>query len=67
MEKLPNTSKKLITRKEACQRYGISLRHLDELLRAGVLPHIRLGRRCIRIPLDKADASLESLTTGGRK
>ena len=61
-----NTDKKLITRQQATKRYAVSLRHLDGLICAGVIPSVRLGKRCIRIPVEKADASIESLTIGGR-
>jgi hypothetical protein len=55
------------TRAQIAARYYISLRHLDYLIEDGIIPTVRLGKRCIRIPLDKADASLESLIIGGRK
>ena len=56
-----NVSKVLMTRREAAQRYAISLRSLDTLIAEGVLPTVRLGRRMVRIPVVKADAVVEQL------
>ena len=55
------------TRAQIAERYSISKRHLDYLIRDGVIPSVRLGKRCLRIPIAKADAYLESLQTGGMK
>ncbi len=55
----------LMTKREACQRYSLSLRHLSDLVSSGVLPQIKLGRRCVRLPITQCDAAMEALVTGG--
>jgi hypothetical protein len=45
----------LIRKPEACRRYGISLRFLNELIAEGSVPVRKLGRRCARIPVAEAD------------
>ncbi|MEE4210110.1 MAG: helix-turn-helix domain-containing protein [Parvularcula sp.] len=56
----------LMTKREAAARYRVSLRQVTALIGDGVLPAVRLGRRCVRVPVAKADAVMNSLTTGGR-
>lgn len=58
-------SPRYITRQNAAARYEVSIRHLDGLIRDGIIPAVRLGKRCLRIPVAKADAVVESLETGG--
>ena len=55
------------TRAQMAARYSISPRHLDYLIKDGIIPSIRLGKRCIRIPVSQADAYLKSLQIGGNK
>ena len=55
----------LLSRPEAAARYGLGLRTLDRFLAEGVIPSVRLGRRCCRIPREAADAFFRKLTTGG--
>jgi excisionase family DNA binding protein len=55
----------LLTRREIALRYGISLRHLDYLIRDGIIPSVRLGKRCLRIPVEAADKVVRDLQTGG--
>lgn len=45
----------LIRKPDACRRYGISLRFLDDLIAEGSIPTRKLGRRCCRIPVAAAD------------
>lgn len=45
----------LIRKSDACQRYGISLRFLNDLIAEGRIPSRKLGRRCLRIPVAAAD------------
>lgn len=52
-------------RPEFAARWQISLRQLDLLIEAGICPRIKLGRRLVRIPVEKADAALMSYCTGG--
>ena len=52
------------TRAQIAARYSISPRHLDYLIKDGIIPSVRLGKRCIRIPVREADAYVKSLQTG---
>lgn len=56
----------LMTRKEASQRYSVSLRNIDYLIHDSVIPTIKLGRRCIRIPVADADKAILQFRTGGK-
>lgn len=56
----------LMTREQACRRYALSLRKFDQLVQAGVVPAIRIGRRGIRIPVQKADEAFLALSVGGK-
>ena len=53
----------VLTRREAAQRYRMSLRQLDNLLRADVLPQLRIGRS-VRIPVQQADEAILSFAVG---
>jgi len=57
----------LATRRVIATRYSISLRHLDYLIRDGIVPSVRLGKRCLRIPVEEADKIVHALQTGGLK
>lgn len=50
--------RKFITRAEASVRYHLSIRKIDSMIEAGTLPAARISRRCIRIPVQKADAAI---------
>jgi hypothetical protein len=52
------------TRAQMAARYSISPRHLDYLIKDGIIPSVRLGKRCLRIPVSEADAYVKSLQTG---
>lgn len=58
---------KYINREQAAKRYSISIRKLDYLIEDGVIPAARLGKRCLRIPVERADAIIARLETGGAK
>lgn len=62
-----NDRKSYLTRGEAASRISISVRHLDDLVRAGIIPSVRLGRKCVRIPVVGLDSALKRLETGGIK
>lgn len=47
-----------MTRKEAATRYSLSVPQVDRFIVEGVLPSIKFGRRCLRIPVKLADQSL---------
>lgn len=57
----------LITREAAAKRYSVHVNYLDRLIAEGVIPTVKLGRRCVRIPVTLADSALEQLATGGVK
>jgi len=57
---------KYITKQEAAKRYGLCLRYVSILIEQGILPSVKLGRRCVRLPVEKCDKALESLEVGGR-
>ena len=44
-------------------RISISKRFLQELCAQGVIPTIKLGRRCVRIPVQRALEILRKLET----
>lgn len=64
-EHAPKEDAILITKKQAADRYSISLRFLSELIDAGVIPSIRLARKCVRVPVDAADKAIMHYRTGG--
>ncbi|MDR2982569.1 MAG: hypothetical protein LBV12_10030 [Puniceicoccales bacterium] len=48
------------------EHIGISKRHLLRFVSSGLIPSIRLGHRCVLIPVAEADATLLKLSTGGK-
>ena len=58
-----DTTPFVLTRREAAQRYRMSLRQLDSLLRADVIPQLRIGRS-VRIPVQQADEAILSFAVG---
>lgn len=61
------SSRKYITRQEASDRYGLSVRKIDMLIEDGTLPAAHISKRCIRIPIEKADAAIDALGKDGAK
>lgn len=57
----------LLNREAAAKRFAISTRFLAELTAEGVLPVVRLGRRCVRWPLAECDEIILRYKTGGAK
>lgn len=57
----------LVDRPTAAKRYGVSLRYLDMMINDGVIPSIKLARRCVRIPVAEADKSIMRFKAGGAK
>jgi hypothetical protein len=45
----------------------MSKRHVQRLMRRGILPFIKMGHRSILIPIAEADASLMTLAVGGNR
>lgn len=62
-----HTDPLLIDRRAAAVRYSLSLRTVDTLLTDGILPRVKLSKRCTRIPVAEADAMIMNLKTGGLK
>lgn len=58
---------KYINRAQAAKRYGVSIRKLDYLIEDGIIPAARLGKRCLRIPVHRADEVIARLVTGGAR
>lgn len=54
----------LTSRRDYARRIGVSLRQLDYLVADGIIPVVRLGRRCVRIPVEQADAAILKNSTG---
>lgn len=63
------TSRQYLTYRQAAEKTGTSERLIWQLVRDGVLPHVKFGR-CVRIPSDKldawADAQMEGASTDAR-
>ena len=59
------TNARALTAQAFANRYSLSLRFVRELCAEGILPQIKLGSRCVRIPLEEADAALMAYKTGG--
>ena len=55
-----------MTRKSFAERWELSERHVNKLAYDGVIPVIKLGRRCSRIPIAEADAALMAFMKGGK-
>jgi hypothetical protein len=53
-------------RADFAKRWSICLRALDHLVTAGIVPTVKLGKRCVRIPVEQADAALMAYQTGGK-
>jgi len=47
-----NTEKKLLSFREAAQFLGVSLQTLRQWKSRGLVPHVRLGRRCLLRQVD---------------
>jgi hypothetical protein len=47
-----------LTRKSFADRWELSERYVNELIHHHVLPTVKLGRRCVRIPIEQGDAAL---------
>ena len=54
-------------RKDFALRWSICLRTLDDLVTAGIVPTIKLGKRCVRIPVETADAALMAYIANGKE
>lgn len=52
------------THEQFAARTNISKRFVQELCANGVIPTIRLGRKCVRIPVSRALAKLRDMEVG---
>lgn len=54
--------KKLATARELAARYGVCRRTITNWVSSGRLHQIKLGRRCSRFDVEKADAEIARFT-----
>ena len=57
-------NQRAITREEFAARWNLSPRYVSDLITDKVLPYVKLGRRCLRIPIPEADQALLSQFSG---
>lgn len=63
---MPNTTQQiLVTVPEAAKLLGIKTWRAYALIRAGVIPSVRLGERCLRVPVDKLRETINRLAETG--
>lgn len=55
-----------LTRKSFATRWQISESYVNKLVGEGVLPVIKIGRRCVRIPGAEGDAALMQFNRDGK-
>jgi predicted site-specific integrase-resolvase len=53
---------KLITAKELAHRYSVHLKTVYDWSDRGILPVIKINKRCVRYDVEKCDAALERRT-----
>ncbi len=58
----PLPEAEMLTKPQAAALMTVSVRTLDRLVTKGDIPHVVLGRRCVRFPLKALRAWLESKT-----
>jgi excisionase family DNA binding protein len=51
----------LPTRADIARRYGVSLRTLDRWVAERRIPHIRLGKRCVRFRWEAVEKAIDRL------
>lgn len=59
---IDSPGKKLATARELAARYGVCRRTITNWVRSGRLHKIRLGRRCTRFDVEKADVEIARFT-----
>ena len=47
-----------VTREVFAKRWDVSPRYVSELISDKVLPSVKMGRRCVRIPIPEGDDAL---------
>ncbi|MDE3132270.1 MAG: helix-turn-helix domain-containing protein [Acidobacteriota bacterium] len=55
----------LLTVREAAARLSIDASTLRRLIRRGVIPHVRLTPRCVRVKASEIQAYIDRSTCGG--
>ena len=56
----------LLTPKQAAEALAISPRKLWSMTASGEIPHVRMGRRCVRYPLDDLRQWIDDQKKGGQ-
>ncbi len=54
--------RKLLTARELAARYGVCRRTITNWVRSGRLHVVKLGRRCARFDIERADAEIARFT-----
>jgi len=54
---------KLVTTDSLARRYEVSARQIQLWTTNGLLPVVKLGRRCVRYPITECDAALAKFQT----
>lgn len=57
------SEKKLVTTNTLARRYELSPRQIQLMTSNGLLPVVKLGRRCTRYPITECDAALAKFQT----
>ncbi len=57
------SEKKLVTTDALARRYDVSARQIQLWTTNGLLPVVKLGRRCVRYPVTECDAVIEKFKT----
>ena len=55
-------SAKLVTKKEIAARYSVHPKTVEKWADAGIIPVIKINRRCVRFDLDKCDKAMDRRT-----
>ena len=58
---------KLVTAHQAAIRYSVCPRTIRKWAEAGLIDHVRIGRRCVRYPIESLDLFIKSRTSAGDK
>jgi excisionase family DNA binding protein len=61
-EETPLPEAEMLTKPQAAALLTLSVRTLDRLVARGDIPHVRLGKRCVRFPLKRLKNWIESKT-----
>ncbi len=53
---------KLVTKKEIAARYSVHPKTVEKWANAGIIPIVKINRRCVRFDLSKCDLAMERRT-----